>query len=68
MMVFYHITGVKCVKGCLKITLEAGVVVDVMLQFPGLYTCLTSIVSIVFMWTYLKTKVYASTTDPREEL
>lgn len=66
-MVFYHVTGVKCVKGCLKIILEAGLLVEVKLQFPGLYTHITSIILTVFMWGYLKTKVYTSIIDTREE-
>jgi hypothetical protein len=44
--VLQHITAVKCVKGCPKMFLDARLVADVKLQFPGLHAHLTSILSI----------------------
>jgi hypothetical protein len=36
-----HITVVKCAKGCPKVILDAGLVADMKLQFPGLHAHLT---------------------------
>jgi hypothetical protein len=68
--VLHHITAMKCVSGP-KTILDAGVVALVKLQFCGLHAHLTSIGLIsyfyFFVWGYLKTIVYASTVDTREE-
>jgi hypothetical protein len=64
--VLHHITVVKCVSWCPKIILDAGLVVNVMLEFPGQHAHLTSIFSsYFFLWGYLKTEVYASTVYTR---
>jgi hypothetical protein len=47
MTVLHHITVVKYVNCCLKIILDAGLVTDVKLQFPGLHAHLTWILSIL---------------------
>jgi hypothetical protein len=44
-MVLHHITVMKCVSGCRKIILDTGLDVDVKLQFHGLHTHLTGILS-----------------------
>jgi hypothetical protein len=35
--VLCHITAMKCINGCPKIILDAGLVIDMKLQFPDLH-------------------------------
>jgi hypothetical protein len=46
--VLHHNTAVKCFNCCPKIIPDAGLVLDVKLQFPGLHAHLTSVLSISF--------------------
>jgi hypothetical protein len=67
MMVLHHVTVVKCVNSCTKIILDAGLVVDMKLQFPA--RKLTQLIPLDFcLWGYLRAKYCVSTVDTREEL
>jgi hypothetical protein len=66
--VLHHITIVKCVSGCPKIILDAGLVADVKLLYSGLQAHLTWTLSIYFLWAYMKMKVCGTTVGTGEEL
>jgi hypothetical protein len=64
-IVLHHIMVMKCVNSCPKIALNAGLIDDMKLQFPGLHIhWLES--SQFFLWEYFTTKVSDSTVDSRE--
>jgi hypothetical protein len=60
--VLQHITAMKCVNGCPKIIVDAGLVADVKFSFLT-YTLTLLESSHSFLWGYLKSKACASTVD-----
>jgi hypothetical protein len=57
MMVLHCITIVKFIGVCPDIVLDNGLVAHVKLQFRDLHAHLTRILTIFFLWGYLKTQV-----------
>jgi hypothetical protein len=62
----HHIIVLNFVNGYQKIILDAGLVMGVKLQFPGLHAHL--IPFDFFLWGCVKTKVHVSRTDAKEKL
>jgi hypothetical protein len=64
-VVFHYLAVMKCISGCPEVILNAGLVVDMKFLLPGTPDFNAPG---FFMCGYMKTKVYASTVNTREEL